>query len=246
MEQRAEHFQRLAAFGRLAAGIVHELNNPLVAVVTYSDHLLERRRGRDLDPGDAEKLRRIRDAGERIQRLARDLITYARPSADRPEPLDLGVLLDQVARMCDPALRDARARVRLELAPAPTILGGRAGLLQVFVNLVTNAAQALPPEGGTVTLALGQEGDELVARVADDGKGMPPDVRARVFEPFFSTKEGGRGVGLGLSIVHGIVTRHGGTITVASEPGQGTVFTVRLPLRGAGPWLDQGTSDSTP
>ncbi|MGA8890433.1 MAG: ATP-binding protein [Anaeromyxobacteraceae bacterium] len=246
MEQRAEHFQRLAAFGRLAAGIVHELNNPLVAVVTYSDHLLERRRGRDLDPGDAEKLRRIRDAGERIQRLARDLITYARPSADRPEPLDLGVLLDQVARMCDPALRDAHARVRLELAPAPTIQGGRAGLLQVFVNLVTNAAQALPPDGGTVTLSLGQDGDELVARVADDGKGMPPDVAARVFEPFFSTKEGGRGVGLGLSIVHGIVTRHGGSITVESEPGKGTTFTVRLPLRGAGPWIDQGTSDSTP
>ena len=88
MERRAEHFQRLAAFGRLAAGIVHELNNPLVAVVTYSDHLLERRRGTLLDPGDAEKLRRIRDAGERIQKLARDLITYARPSDDRPESLD--------------------------------------------------------------------------------------------------------------------------------------------------------------
>ncbi|HET8725051.1 MAG TPA: ATP-binding protein [Anaeromyxobacteraceae bacterium] len=236
MEQRAEHFQRLAAFGRLAAGIVHELNNPLVAVVTYSDHLLERRRGRDLDPGDAEKLRRIRDAGERIQRLARDLITYAKPSADRPEPLDLGVLLDQVARMCEPALREAKARVRLELAPAPTISGQRAGLLQVFVNLVTNAAHALPPEGGTVTLGLSAQGEEVVARVQDDGRGMTPEVRSRVFEPFFSTKEGGRGVGLGLSIVQGIVARHGGTIEVESEPGKGTTFTVRLPPRAPEPW----------
>jgi two-component system NtrC family sensor kinase len=247
MEQRAEHFQRLAAFGKLAAGIVHELNNPLVAVVTYSDHLLERRRGRDLDPGDAEKLRRIRDAGERIQRLARDLITYARPSADRPEPLDLGVLLDQVARMCEPALREARARVRLELAPAPTLSGQRAGLLQVFVNLVTNAAQALPPEGGTVTLGLETDGDELVARVRDDGRGMAPEVRDRVFEPFFSTKEGGRGVGLGLSIVQGIVARHGGTIGVESEPGRGTTFTVRIPRSAPEPWPGpQGTSESTP
>jgi PAS domain S-box-containing protein len=236
MERRAEHFQRLAAVGQLAAGIVHELNNPLVAVVTYSDHLLERRRGRELDPGDAEKLRRIRDAGERIQRLARDLITYARPSADSPEPLDLGILLDQAARMCDPALREARARVLQEIAPAPTILGGRAGLLQVFVNLITNAAQALGPEGGTVTLSLQSLGDEVVVRVADDGKGMPPEVQARVFEPFFSTKEGGRGVGLGLSIVQGIVARHGGTIDVASEPGRGTTFTVRLPLRAPAPW----------
>jgi PAS domain S-box-containing protein len=248
MEQRAEHFQRLAAVGRIAAGIVHELNNPLVAVVTYSDHLLERRRGRELDPGDAEKLRRIRDAGERIQRLARDLITYARPSADRPEPLDLGILLDQAARMCDPVLREARARVRLDVAPAPDILGGRAGLLQVFVNLVTNAAHALPPEGGTVTLSLSSRGEEVVARVADDGKGMSPEVRGRIFEPFFSTKEGGRGVGLGLSIVHGIVARHGGTIDVSSEPGKGTTFEVRLPLRAPAPWPepDQGTSDSTP
>jgi PAS domain S-box-containing protein len=246
MEQRAEHFQRLAAFGRLAAGIVHELNNPLVAVVTYSDHLLERRRGSALDPGDAEKLRRIRDAGERIQRLARDLITYARPSADRPEPLDLGSLLDQVARMCDPALRDARARLRLELEPAPRILGGRASLLQVFVNLVTNAAHALPPEGGTVTLGLSSRGEEVVARISDDGRGMPPEVRARIFEPFFSTKEGGRGVGLGLSIVQGIVARHGGSIEVASEPGQGTTFTVTLPVRGPDAWPDQETSESTP
>jgi PAS domain S-box-containing protein len=246
MERRAEHFQRLAAVGQLAAGIVHELNNPLVAVVTYSDHLLERRRGRELDPGDAEKLRRIRDAGERIQRLARDLITYARPSADSPEPLDLSILLDQAVRMCDPALREARARVLQEIAPAPTILGGRAGLLQVFVNLITNAAQALPPEGGTVTLSLQSLGDEVVARIADDGKGMPPEVQARVFEPFFSTKEGGRGVGLGLSIVQGIVARHGGTIDVSSEPGRGTTFLVRLPLRAPAPWPGQGTSESTP
>lgn len=246
MEQRAEHFQRLAAVGRLAAGIVHELNNPLVAVVTYSDHLLERRRGRELDPGDAEKLRRIRDAGERIQRLARDLITYARPSADKPEPLDLGILLDQAARMCDPALREARARVILEAAPVPTIQGGRAGLVQVFVNLITNAAQALPPEGGTVRLSLESQGEQVVARISDDGKGMPPDVQARIFEPFFSTKEGGRGVGLGLSIVQGIVTRHGGTIEAASEPGHGTTFTVRLPLRAPEPWTLQGTSESTP
>jgi PAS domain S-box-containing protein len=240
MERRAEHFQRLAAVGQLAAGIVHELNNPLVAVVTYSDHLLERRRGRELDPGDAEKLRRIRDAGERIQRLARDLITYARPGADSPEPLDLGILLDQAARMCDPALREARARVLQEIAPAPTILGGRAGLIQVFVNLITNAAQALPAQGGTVTLSLQSLGDQVIARVSDDGKGMPPEVQARVFEPFFSTKEGGRGVGLGLSIVQGIVSRHGGTIDVASEPDRGTTFSVRLPLRY------QGTSESTP
>jgi PAS domain S-box-containing protein len=246
MEQRAEHFQRLAAVGRLAAGVVHELNNPLVAVVTYSDHLLERRRGIGLDPGDADKLRRIRDAGERIQKLSRDLITYAKPSADRAEPLDVGALLDQVARLCDPALREAKARVRLEIEPAPEIRGARASLLQVFVNLVTNAAHALPPEGGTITLGLSPRGDGVVARVSDDGKGMSPEVQARIFEPFFSTKEGGRGVGLGLSIVQSIVERHGGSISVASAPGKGTTFEVVLPVAGPAEPDDQGTSERMP
>ena len=116
------------------------------------------------------------------------------------------------------------------------------------MNLVTNAAQALPPQGGTVTLSLGSRGEEVVARVSDDGKGMSPEVRGRIFDPFFSTKEGGCGVGLGLSIVQGIVARHGGTIEVASEPGRGTTFEVRLPLRAPVPWPEpgQGTSDSTP
>jgi two-component system NtrC family sensor kinase len=114
------------------------------------------------------------------------------------------------------------------------------------VNLVTNAAHALPPEGGTVTLTLAGRGGAVVASVADDGRGMAPEVRERIFEPFFSTKDGGRGVGLGLSIVQGIVARHGGVIDVTSEPGRGTTFSVRLPLRAPGPWPGQGTRERTP
>jgi len=231
MEERAEHYQRLAAFGRLAAGIVHEINNPLVAIITYSDNLLTRSRAGG-DAAETEKLRRIREAGERIQRFSRDLIAYARPSTDKPEKIDVGALLDQAARMCEPALREARGQVRLDLAPAPRILGVRSSLLQVFVNLVTNAAQALKAEGGNVTLGLAARGDRVVARVTDDGAGMKEEVKSRVFEPFFTTKDGGRGAGLGLSIVQGIVTRHGGTIQVESAPGAGTTFTVTLPVHG--------------
>ncbi len=230
MEERAEHFQRLAAFGRLAAGIVHEINNPLVAIITYSDNLLNRARVGAGDPADTEKLRRIREAGERIQRFSRDLTAYARPSAGKMEPIDVGALLDQAARMCEPVLREARGQIRLDLAPAPRIQGVRASLLQVFVNLVTNAAQALKAEGGSVTLGLAARGDRVVARVTDDGSGMKEDVKTRIFEPFFTTKEGGRGSGLGLSIVQGIVTRHGGSIQVESALGAGTTFTVTLPV----------------
>ena len=229
MEERAEHYQRLAAFGRLAAGIVHELNNPLVAIVTYSESLLDRHRTGGLDPADLEKLRRIREAGERIQRFSRDLIAYARPSADKPESVDLVALLEQAARMCDPVLKEAKARIRLELLPVPRIQGARASLLQVFVNLITNAAQAMKTEGGSVTLGLDAREDRVVASVKDDGAGMAEDVKARVFEPFFTTKQGGRGTGLGLSIVQGIVARHGGTIEVQSAPGAGSTFVVALP-----------------
>jgi PAS domain S-box-containing protein len=249
MEARAEHFQRLAALGRLAAGVVHELNNPLVAIQTYSDSLLERHGMGGLDPADLDKLRRIREAGERIQKFSRDLLSYARPSGDPPERLDLGALLEQAARMCEPALRQAGARLRLTLAPAPRIRGVRSSLLQVFVNLVTNAAQALAPGGGEVALSLSAGDGEVVAEVRDDGTGMDDEVRARLFEPFFTTKQGGRGAGLGLPIVQGIVARHGGRIEVESAPGRGATFRVTLPVGGgpgAGTPSPQGTSERIP
>ncbi len=230
MEERAEHYQKLAGFGRLAAGIVHELNNPLTSIVTYSDALLLRYRLGGLDAADLEKVKRIKEAGERIQRFSRDLITYARPSADKVEQLDLGALMEQAAVMCEPVLRTRQARVEKRFAEAPRIAGVRGSLLQVFVNLVTNAAQALDEGGGgTITLALSAAGETVVAQVGDDGRGMPPEVKSRVFEPFFTTKADG--TGLGLSIVQGIVARHAGTITVDSIPGEGTTFTVVLPRR---------------
>jgi len=242
MEERAEHYERLAGFGRLAAGIVHELNNPLVAIVSYTDSLLQRHRLGGMEAGDLEKLRRIREAGERIQRFSRDLIAYARPSTDPPERVDVGALLEQAVRMCEPALKEARAAVQTSLARAPRVLGVRSSLVQVFVNLVTNAAQALGPGGGHVRLGVTASGDRVVATVADDGAGMPDEVRARVFEPFFTTKQGGRGAGLGLSIVQGIVARHGGAVDVRSAPGEGTTVTVSLPVEGPD---RQGTSEST-
>jgi PAS domain S-box-containing protein len=234
MEERAEHFQRLAGFGRLAAGIVHELRNPLVAIVSFADALLLKYRVGGLDPADVDKLRRIREAGERLARFSRDLIAYARPSPDKSEPVDLAALLVQAARMCEPALRDAGGRVLTRFdGGVPAIKGVKASLLQVFVNLVTNAAQALP-QGGTITLGLSTAGEGIAARVSDDGRGMNPEVRNRIFEPFFTTKPDGRGSGLGLSIVQGIVARHGGAITVDSVPGQGTTVTVLLPRQPPG------------
>lgn len=231
LEAAAEHAERLAGIGRLVAGVVHELNNPLTAVTMYSDALIEKLTLAHHDPADLEKLRAIKEAGLRIQRLARDLVAYAKPSGVRMEPLELSALVEDAVRMAKPALKEANAGVELELGPAPQVLGSRASLTQVFVNLVTNAAQAVGAKGsGTVAVAV-VPGVHLVSvTVRDTGEGMTPEVHARAFEPFFTTRPG-RGIGLGLPIVQGILARHGGTVALESAPGEGTSATVTLPAR---------------
>lgn len=234
LQERAEHAQKLAETGRLAAGIVHELNNPLTAVSTYAEALLSKLSLSGQDPADLEKLRRIRDAAHRIQRFGRDLIAYARPPQDQPEPVALEEVLRHAAHVCEPTLKAAGAHVELRFDEVPPVWGVRGSLLQVFVNLIVNAAHALEPEGGAVTLELAAAGDHVAARVRDDGPGMTPEVRRRALEPFFTTKTDGKGSGLGLSIVQGIVSRHGGAISIESAPGQGTTVTIMVPVKAAG------------
>ena len=231
LEQAAEHAERLAGIGRLAAGVVHELNNPLTAVTMFSDALLEKWQGGG-DAADVEKMRAIREAGLRIQRLARDLIAYARPSGVRIEPCDVAGALDEAARMAKPALKEANATVVRRFEAVPPVEANRPSLVQVFVNLVTNAAQALKPGGGTVTLALANEGERVRVQVCDDGTGMTSEVRARAFEPFFTTRPG-LGIGLGLPIVQEIVDRHRGQVEVETALGTGTTVSVALPVRHA-------------
>ncbi len=233
LQEKAEQAQRLAELGRIAAAVVHELNNPLTAVTAYSEALVAKLSLSAHDPADLEKLRRILDAGKRIQRFSRDLIAYARPARHEMEFVDLSKVLEQAAQMCDPALRAACARVEQRFEQVPPVWGQRGTLLQVFVNLVTNAAHALEPEGGTVTLELAPAGEHVAARIKDDGAGMTPEVKRRAFEPFFTTKADGRGSGLGLCIVESIVSRHGGAISLESEPDAGTTFTVMLPVSPA-------------
>jgi PAS domain S-box-containing protein len=229
LQERAEHAQKLAELGKLAAGVVHELANPLTAVAAYSENLFTKFSFSGADPGDLEKLKRIREATVRLQRLSRDLMAYARPPTEHREEVDVRVLLEEAARFCEPALAKAGARLEKRMEPVPPVWGQKGSLLQVFVNLITNAAQALPGEGGEVTLELAPAGRQVSVRVRDSGAGMPEEVRQRIFEPFFTTKRDGAGTGLGLPIVQGIVSRHGGAVAVESEPGKGTTFTVLLP-----------------
>jgi len=229
LQAAAEHAERLAGIGRLVAGVVHELNNPLTAVNMYSDVLLEKVQGGRYDPSDVEKLRAIKESGLRIQRLARDLVSYARPAGARTEPVELAPVLEEAARLANPALKDRNVSLERVFEDVPPVEASRPALVQVFVNLVTNAAQASPP-GGRVTLRLGRVDGEVRVVVEDDGPGLDAEVARRAFEPFFTTRPG-VGIGLGLPIVQGIVERHGGKVALEPRPAGGTQVTVSLPLQ---------------
>ena len=222
-----EHAERLAGIGRLVAGVVHELNNPLTAVNMYSEALAEKLGKGGHDPADVEKLRAILDAGRRIQRLARDLVSYARPQGARPERVDLAEAVEEAVRLATPVLKEHLARIERRLDPSPPVEGSRASLVQVILNLVTNAAQAIR-SGGQIAVSITPGEREVRLVVEDDGAGMTSEVAARAFEPFFTTRGGG-GIGLGLPIVRGIIERHGGTVSLETAPGAGTKVTVRLP-----------------
>jgi len=232
---------RLAAVGELAAGIAHEINNPLAFVRANLSQLEERWkrvRGRLGPAGDDEELRElsqdfeelIEESTEGVDRAAeivRGVKSFAHAGSSTREPTDLAPLLDDVLHVASAQLRD-RVTVQRDYADAPPVTCAPQQLKQVFLNLVVNAAQAME-EGGTVRVSVRAEDGSVVVSVRDDGCGIPPELIDRIFDPFFTTKRVGEGTGLGLGIAHQIVESHGGEIEVDSAPGRGTVFRVRLP-----------------
>ncbi|WP_164019806.1 ATP-binding protein [Pyxidicoccus trucidator] len=230
LEKRIIHAEKLASIGQLAASVVHEINNPMTAVATYADALLQRSRTTPgANPADQEKLKKILESSHRILRFTRDLVSYARPAQDKPERVQLNAVVDMAVGFCEHVVAQARVSVHREYSELPPLSAVRANLVQVFVNLITNACHAMPP-GGAVHLSTGRDGQDAVVTVRDTGTGIDPKHLQRIFEPFFTTKPEGKGTGLGLSICQGIVENHGGRLTVQSTVGAGTTFTVRLPL----------------
>ena len=230
LEKRIIHAEKLASIGQLAASVVHEINNPMTAVATYADALLQRSRTTPgANPADQEKLKKILESSHRILRFTRDLVSYARPAQDKPERVQLNAVVDMAVGFCEHVVAQARVSVHREYCELPPLSAVRANLVQVFVNLITNACHAMQP-GGSVYLTTGRDGQDAVVTVRDTGTGIDPKHLQRIFEPFFTTKPEGKGTGLGLSICQGIVENHGGRLTVESCVGTGTTFTVRLPL----------------
>jgi two-component system, NtrC family, sensor kinase len=233
LEQRIVHAEKLATVGQLAAGVVHELNNPLTSISVYSDYLLKQAQEQGSKPSDVHKLKRIHESADRILRFSRELLAYARPRAEEPRILSVPHLVSSSLEYCDHLITQRGVHVQVVLdAGLPPMMGVSAQLQQVLVNLVTNACHAMPEGAGKLELKAGQnEAGEVEIRVIDNGSGISPDHLIRVFEPFFSTKGEGHGTGLGLSIVRNIVELHNGRVALQSEIGHGTTFVLTFPAR---------------
>ncbi len=237
LEEQLRRSDRLAALGTLAAGLAHEIKNPLTSIMTFSRHVARR--------FDDERFRQrfqsvVPRELERINAIVDGLLRLARPARLVVAPVHLPPLVEQALELYAPQIEARRIRVRREWSVSvPPVPGDAEHLYQAFLNLVANAIDAMEEEGGTLTVRLDwpqtAEGlgaafrDRLVLEVMDTGSGIKPEETADVFNPFFTTKSGG--TGLGLAIAHKIVEDHGGTVTFRSTPGQGTVFTVALPIR---------------
>jgi PAS domain S-box-containing protein len=243
---------RMATVSTLAATVAHELNNPL-AYVLLNLALLEREvaalpAARETRDGLTARLLTLQEGAERMATIVRDLRAFCRPAAPLIAPIDVEQVLESAINMAMHELKD-RARVVRVYAPVPTVNADAAQLGQVFLNLLLNAAQALPAgstKDNEVRVTIGGDGrDRVWIEVSDTGQGIAPEARPRIFEPFFTTKPLGIGTGLGLSICHSIVSNLKGEITVESEVGRGSKFRVYLPA-SSGRAADDSAAPSAP
>lgn len=226
--QRAQlaHTEKMAAVGTLAAGVAHEVNNPLSGVLACIENLRD-------DPDDQEMRERylelIEDGLKRIERTVTNLLNFARQREMRPEPTSLNHNLHHVVELVGYQLRKAGVEVRLDLDPQEALVrADHFQMEQLFLNLMLNAMQAMP-EGGELRLRTRTRGGEVIAEVEDTGTGIPEEIRDRIFDPFFTTRDVGEGTGLGLAVSDSITRAHGGTLTVRSRLGKGTTFRITLP-----------------
>jgi hypothetical protein len=224
LEERLRDSQKMEALGRLAGGVAHDFNNLLTAMLGYCSLLR-------IKLGESQCMpfvREIERSGERAAALTKQLLAFSRKQVLVPQVLDLKTVLGELEMMLRTVVGEDVTLV-LELADGlEPVKADRGQIEQVILNLAVNARDAMPG-GGTLTIALGADEGAVLLTVSDSGLGMDERTRSRVFEPFFTTKAPGKGTGLGLATVYGIVTQSGGAVDVESEPGEGTRFLVRLP-----------------
>lgn len=222
--ERLVKAEKMEALSRMSAGVAHDFNNVLTAILLRVDAL---RLDHADDAGLLQALREVTEAGERGARLVQQLLTFAKARVPVPRPVDLSRTLREMEPMLL-TLMQGKAELGIQRTSTPSLVSADPSQLeQVILNLVVNARDATTRKGGSVTVRLALEPESVLLVVADQGAGMDPATREQVFEPFFTTKS--HGSGLGLSTVYSIVQQAGGSVSVASTPGDGSTFSVRLP-----------------
>jgi len=230
LHQQIRHADRLATIGELAAGVAHELNEPLGNILGFAQLA---GKSEDLPDQTRRDLEKIVTASLYAREIIKKLMFFSRQAPAQKSNVDVNRVVTDVMSLLRPRCDKGGVAVEVDLAEAaPVVRGDAAQLQQVLVNLVVNGIQAMP-DGGTLRLQTIVDDETVSVAVADSGMGIPPENLQRVFMPFFTTKDVGEGTGLGLAVVHGIVTLHGGTVQAESGVGAGTRFEVRLPAAGA-------------
>src|ERR1700675_1307664 len=230
LEEQLIQAEKLAAMGQMLAGVAHELNNPLTAIIGVTELVRERE---GTDDSTRRQLELTHRQARRAARIVQNLLEFSRPASPQKKPLDLNNLLERTLQLQEPSLR--RNNIKVDFHPQadlPGVIGDANQLIQVFLNLVTNAEQAIREvrDTGRIQIRTGRVGSQLAIPVQDDGVGTRPEALPRIFDPFYTTKRPGGGTGLGLSICMSIIREHGGNIEAETLPAGGTAFTVTLPI----------------
>ena len=228
LEEQLQISEKMASVGLLAAGVAHEVNTPLTGISSFTQLLLD---GADPDDPTTDVLKKIETQTFRAAKIVNGLLNLARPGkSDATGLVDINGVINEVLVLLEPQLAAGSVQVRREMENSPIMVAGEEfKLQQVFLNLFLNARDSMPT-GGWLSIHTQLEDEEAVVNVADTGSGIQPEFLSRIYDPFFTTKAPGKGTGLGLSVIYGVVQEHQGVIECESEPGQGTRFTLRLPV----------------
>lgn len=231
LQEKVHRSEHLASLGRLAAGVAHEIRNPLSSIRGFSQYFAKRFKGQSEEEGYASVM--VKEV-DRLNRVITELLDFAGPKEPRREPHSPESIAEHALKLLAPDLAARKVDVVKEYEPGlPAVSVDRDQISQVFINILLNAVESMDG-GGTIRVNLKKSGSPQILEIgiADTGPGIPEEDREKVFEPFFSRKK--KGTGLGLAIVHQIIESHGGDISVESRPGEGTLFRIHLPLADAG------------
>jgi two-component system NtrC family sensor kinase len=228
---------KLASVGELAAGIAHEINNPVAIMVEEAGWIEDLLEEEDLKEGEnltefQRALRQIRSQGGRCKDITHKLLSFARKTDSRVLEVDLNELVREVVSLSEQRAKFANVTIRSNLHPnLPVLQASPSEIQQLLLNLINNAMDAMEKKGGTIDITTGLDGRNVLLEVSDTGKGIAEANLSRLFDPFFTTKPVGKGTGLGLSICYGIIKKLGGDIAVESQVDEGTTFHVSIPYR---------------